>query len=367
MNENEFFYNLTPEVILKAVEDEGFVTTGVFWKLNSFENRVYDLELEEYDLNTGKRSHIIVKFYRPGRWTQHQILEEHEFLFDLVDSEIPVCAPEKFKDGSSLKLTGNIFFAVWKRTGGRCVDEFSSDQLANLGRLLGRIHLVGRKKDAVSRFKLASENLCTKPLDYMLEHSFIPNRYEKEYINAVKRISVIYDQLSEGVPFHRIHGDCHIGNLLFGDNGFFFLDFDDFYTGPAVQDFWMLLPGHLQDSLAGQRIHKSEELGILLDNYRMFADFDDKWLDLIEPLRAMRYVNYAGWIVRRWEDPSFKNAFPHFGTEAYWEQETRDLQEQLKIIEKEKHVVLLNDSETETKEEPELSNADFFWDWEEKK
>jgi Ser/Thr protein kinase RdoA (MazF antagonist) len=348
LDQNEFFYKLTPEIILKSVENEGYPVTGVFWKLNSLENRVYDIELEN-------KSHIIVKFYRPGRWNKNQILEEHEFLSDLAENEIPVCSPLKFDGGGTIKQIENIFFSVWERTGGRCMDEFSNDQLAVLGRLLGRIHMTGKKKETGYRLRLTSDNLCKKPLEFLIRNSMIPKNLEKEYVNAVNRISDIFDQRSKDVPYHRIHGDCHIGNLLYGNDGFFFLDFDDFYSGPAIQDFWMLL--------SGNGINTVDELRILIENYSLFSDFNEKWLDLIEPLRALRFVNYAGWIAKRWEDPAFKNAFPHFGTEFYWQQETKDLEDQLNIIENTKFV--LNDDHIEKTVENEipLSNKDFFWDW----
>jgi Ser/Thr protein kinase RdoA (MazF antagonist) len=352
MKENEFFYKLTPQVIIDSVEREGYNTTGLCWKLNSLENRVYDLELED-------KSHIVVKFYRPGRWTKNQILEEHEFLFDLENAEIPVCAPIKFKDSTSLKEIENIHYAVWKRTGGRCVDEFSENQIANLGRLLGRIHAVGKTKNTKERFSLTSENMGKKPLKFLLDNSIISPRYETEYINSVNQICKIYDELSQNIPTHRIHGDCHIGNLLFGDSGFFFLDFDDFYTGPAIQDFWMLL--------SNNNLNENNDLNILIENYSLFSNFEEKWLKLIEPLRTLRFIHYAGWIAKRYEDPAFKDAFPHFGTEEYWKEETEDLAEQIKIIEKTNYVIKNNQVEVKiNNNETELSNKDFFWDWEEK-
>jgi len=321
--------------------------------LNSLENRVYDLELED-------KTHVIVKYYRPLRWSKAQIMEEHEFLFDLKSAEIPVCAPLLFNDKSSLKEIENIHYAVWERTGGRCVDEFSEDQSASLGRLLGRIHSVGKTKDAQARLKLTSENLVLKPLKYLHEKNVIPAKFETEYTKTAEKICAVFDELSQDVPYHRIHGDCHIGNLLFGNSGFFFLDFDDFYSGPAVQDFWMLFSNNDQEGI--------KNLNILLDNYRLFCDFDEKRLNLIEPLRALRFIHYSGWIAKRWDDPSFKNAFPHFGTPDYWMHALNDLTEQLKIIEKTNYIIQKNQDEVSTVEaDPELSNKDFFWDWDEKK
>jgi len=348
MNENEFFYNLTPHVIIDSVEREGYTPTGLCWKLNSLENRVYDLELDD-------KSHVVVKFYRPGRWSKTQILEEHEFLFDLVESEVLVCSPCFFKDGESLKEIEGIYYAVWKRTGGRCIDEFLEDHLANLGRLLGRLHTVGKKKEAKERLKLTSENMCRIPLSYLLNNSLIPSSCENDFKKAVEEASNIFDDLAAGVPYHRIHGDCHIGNLLYGDEGFFFLDFDDFYTGPAVQDFWMILSNNIEGT------------NIFLKNYRMFSDFENSWLKLMEPLRALRFVHYTGWIARRWEDPAFKNAFPHFGTKEYWQTLTKDLYEQIALSKKVSYIIRADGIHTEVSDDaPPVTNKDIFWDWEEK-
>ncbi|MBN1411006.1 MAG: serine/threonine protein kinase [Spirochaetales bacterium] len=342
MDQHEFFYRLTPQTIMDSAEKEGFITTGLCIKLNSMENRVYDLELTD-------RSHVVVKFYRPGRWNRQQILEEHEFLLDLQTAEVPVCAPLSLSNGSTVSEIENLYYAVWPRTGGRCVDEFSREQIESLGRLLGRIHAVGKTKQAPGRLALTSDNLGRKPLAFLLEQSMIPSDLENRYTEAVTAVCGIYDEYSKDVPFYRIHGDCHIGNLLFRDGGFYFLDFDDFYTGPAVQDFWMLIPN--------DKTGKGQ-LRSLVENYRSFNDFEDAWLKLIEPLRALRFIHYSSWIARRWEDLSFQNAFPHFGTREYWLGETKDLEEQLKIIEKESL------PPGQKADEPELTNKDFFWDWE---
>ncbi|HBD96041.1 MAG: stress response serine/threonine protein kinase YihE [Spirochaetes bacterium GWF1_31_7] len=349
MQENEFFYRLTPQVIINAVEREGFKTTGVCWKLNSLENRVYDLELDDH-------SHIVVKFYRPGRWSKEQILEEHEFLFDLLNSDISVCAPVRFKDYTSLKEIEGIYYAVWKRTGGRSLDEFSDIQYKTLGRLLGRIHSVGKMKQSPHRLVFNSQTLGRNPFEFLLLNSIIPSGLEKRYGELVNTICVIYDDLSSGIPVHRIHGDCHIGNLLYGNDGFFFLDFDDFYTGPAVQDFWMLLP--LNDA---ESLYKTN---LFLEGYSIFSEIKDSWLTLFEVLRGLRFIHYAGWIAKRWEDPAFKETFSHFGSDEYWLKETNDLEEQLKIIEKpvysfSNHKVDVTQDQTE----PELGNKDIFWDW----
>lgn len=349
------FYNLTPEVVIQAVKNAGFEPTGHCMTLNSYENRVYDLMLED-------ESHIIIKFYRPGRWLYQQILEEHQFLFELAENDIPVCKPFILKNGSTIDEINRIYFTIWPRTGGRSADEFTDDQLAILGRLVARIHNVGATKADSTRNILNENSYVMKPARFLLENNFVSPLLVSKFRNITNEINSLYHTLSADVPLQRIHGDCHPGNLLFGEEGWFFLDFDDFLIGPVVQDFWMLVPAIDQSGI------KQRE--IFINSYREFRDFDENWLQLIEPLRALRYIHYAYWIAKRWEDPAFKYAFPHFGTEQYWEELTGDLEHQLKIIKKQINKVSkdgeivaanvhYNNSYTE-----ELSNKDFFWDWE---
>jgi Ser/Thr protein kinase RdoA (MazF antagonist) len=313
----ESFFHLTPDRVLSAVERGGFVPSGHCTPLICLENRVYDVRLED-------ASHLVVKFYRPGRWLAEAILEEHRFLADLAAQEIPVCLPLSFADGETLHETEGIYYALWPRTGGRARDELSDGEIEVLGRLLARIHNVGATADAPHRPRLHVEGRLLEPLDVLERGGFIPQSCSRRYRAACQRIAEMYRTRSRAVPLHRIHGDCHLGNLLHSERGWFFLDFDDFLVGPAVQDVWMLLPGRDREG-ARQR-------ALLLSTYRQFRDFDDTWLQLVEPLRAMRFVWYAGWIARRVEDPAFLAAFPHFGSDAYWERETLDLEEQLEII-----------------------------------
>lgn len=346
------FYDLTPDTVIKALEESGFVPSGHCMALNSFENRVYDLGLEE-------GPHVIAKFYRPGRWTIEQILEEHAFLFELRGDEIPVCAPLLFSDGASIRETHGIFYAIWPRTGGRAADELSDNELETLGRLLARIHNMGAARNAPVRRKLTGDTYGLSPLAFLEEKKFLPQSVAGRYSAAVKETAKIYDTLSEGVPFHRIHGDCHLGNLLRGSEGWFFLDFDDFLTGPAVQDVWMLVPARDKQGLRQREI--------FLEAYRQFRGFNSSWLRLIEPLRALRYIHYAAWIARRWDDPAFPHIFPHFGTEEYWENETSDLEEQIKFFHENIHDLPEGiRREREPEPDSDLTNKDFFWDWEDK-
>ena len=346
-----FFFDLTPDIVLKAIEGNGYEPTGHCMALNSYENRVYDIRLEG-------GSHIIAKFYRPGRWSREQIQEEHDFLLELKEDEIPVCAPIVSSDGETIHLSQGIMYALWERTGGRAADEFSDEDLGNLGRLLARIHNMGSVKTSARRMELTGETYGLNPLQYLLEGEFLPDSCRDRYSKAVREIVDIYEKLSRDVPCIRIHGDCHPGNLLRGDSGFFFLDFDDFLMGPAVQDMWMLFPGRDNEAFRQREV--------MLDAYRLFRDFDDSWLSLIEPLRALRYVHYAAWIARRWEDPAFPEAFSFFGTREYWEKETEDLEDQLDYIYgKSEELFEGREVSDQEEEEKELTNRDFFWDWEE--
>jgi Ser/Thr protein kinase RdoA (MazF antagonist) len=314
---DDLFLRLTPDWVIRSVEAGGFRPTGHCLALNCLENRVYDLMLED-------ESHVVVKFYRPGRWTKEAILEEHQFLIVLEDAEIPVCAPLAFPDQKTLHEVEGIYYAVWKRTGGRSPDEFSDEEVAIIGRLVARIHGVGAAKKAKHRRRLDSETFAREPMRFLVEKGFIPLQWKKRYEQAVLRIAEIYDAWSQGVPVHRIHGDCHLGNLLRGRAGFFFLDFDDFVTGPAVQDLWMLVPSGDEE---GQRQRR-----LFVEAYQQFRPFEPSWLRLVEPLRAFRYVHYAAWVARRWKDPAFPRSFPHFNTEEYWEKETIDLENQLRKL-----------------------------------
>ncbi len=349
---SEFFFRLSPERVLEAVEAGGFRPTGHCFALNALENRVYDVRLED-------DRHVVAKFYRPGRWSREAILEEHRLLSALQRAEIPVCVPLAFEDGETLHQVEGIHYAIWPRTGGRSPDELDDEQVCVLGRLLARIHNVGEAVSLRHRRSLSSRQFPCEALALLEQRSFLPPACAGRYRRAVTELTTTYDDWSGGVPLHPIHGDCHMGNLLRGDEGWFFLDFDDMLLGPAVQDIWMLLPGRDH--------HAAHQRALLVEAYQEFRPFDTRTLRLIEPLRAFRFVCYAGWIARRWQDPAFPDAFPHFGSEEYWENETRDLEEQLELIlagEGAWEEPLETDvrSATEPSDQGGLSNKDFFWD-----
>jgi len=311
------FQNLGPEAALEAVEAAGLRPSGHCAVLRCLENRVYDVRLED-------ASHVVVKFYRPGRWSRAALEDEHRFLFDLRGAEIPVCAPLALAGGDSLGEIAGIHYAVWPRTGGREPDELDDEQLAILGRLLARIHQVGATRAARDRPLLDAETALLDPADELDERDFLPDACADRYRAAVETLAEGYAERLAGVPLLRIHGDCHLGNLLHGREGWFFLDFDDFVVGPAVHDLWVLAPGRDAEGV--------RQRAALIEAYRQFRDFEPRWLSLVEPLRAARFLKLSSWIARRWDEPYFRSTFPHFGTPLYWERETRDLEEQVERL-----------------------------------
>lgn len=302
---------------------------------------------------------MVVKFYRPGRWQREAILEEHRFLADLRAAEVPVCAPLRFPDGRTLCEVEGIFFAVWPRTGGRSPAELSDDAITMLGRLLARIHAVGSARRAVHRPVLTGAAYGGEALGFLERHGFLPPACARRYRRAATEVVSRYEALSQAVPRHRIHGDCHLGNLLHGPaegggDAWFFLDFDDFVMGPAVQDVWMLIPGRDAEAV--------RQRALLIAAYRELRDFDERWLALVEPLRGLRFLRYAAWIARRWDDPAFPSAFPHFGTHEYWENETRDLEELLAVLTQDAAPPPGDVRPASAGSSAELRNEDFFWD-----
>lgn len=344
---SEFFFELTPDRVLAAIESGGYRPTGHCTPLTCLENRVYDLRLED-------GSHVIAKFYRPGRWTRDAILDEHRYLAELREAEIPVCTPLAFPGGETLREVEGIQFAVWPRTGGRAPDELDDSQIAILGRMLARIHNVGAAGAAPHRARLDSATAAHAPLAFLEQGGFLPLPVARRFRDCVHQVADLYESWSAGVPTHRIHGDCHLGNILNGTSGWFFLDFDDFVVGPAVHDIWMMLPGRDSEGIRQRQL--------LIDAYREFRDFELSWLRLVEPLRAFRFVFYAAWIARRWRDPAFPSAFPHFGTAEYWETETRDLEALVGSLQGVEPVEPGASRQVDAAEEADLTNKDFFWD-----
>ncbi|AUX21952.1 serine/threonine protein kinase [Sorangium cellulosum] len=312
----DLFLSLTPHKVIEAVEAAGVLCNRVCYPLNSFENRVYEVECED-------RTRIIAKFYRPGRWSRSQILEEHRFLAELADAEIPVCPTRPFPDGETLKQIDHIQYCLFQRTGGRAPDELGDDMFARLGRLTARIHNVGAAGTAEHRVRLSADSYAREDLGWLAERKVIPAGAERRYLAAARAVADVAEERLSGVEAHRIHGDLHPGNLLLRDGALHVLDFDDMVVGPAVQDLWLLLPG--RDAVARRQRE------IFIEGYEELRRFDRSTLALVEPLRGLRMIHYAAWIARRWHDPIFPRTFPHFGAEAYWHDEASALEEVLEL------------------------------------
>jgi Ser/Thr protein kinase RdoA (MazF antagonist) len=320
--ETKFFYELTPERILDAVEATGVRCTGRCLQLNSMENRVYQIEIETDDPEPAlSRRFLVAKFYRPGRWSEQQILDEHRFLLDLVAEEIPVVAPIAGPQGATLSSLGEP--RIW-RVGGRAPEELSDPQLEQLGRLLARVHGVGAARAADSRLRLDPATYGLDNLAYLLDAQALPERLRDAYRGLVEGICSTCEPWFSAVEYQRIHGDCHLGNVLWGPAGAFLVDFDDMVRGPCVQDVWLLTPG--SDTFARRQRE------VLICAYEQIRAFDRASLRLVEALRALRYVHFSAWIARRWDDPAFKRVFPDFGTERYWNEQMEDLREQLALV-----------------------------------
>lgn len=311
------FDRLSPDLVIDAVESTGVVSDARILALNSYENRVYQVGIEGGEP-------LVVKFYRPGRWTREQILEEHAFTHELADLEIPAVPPLRDDDGETLHEHAGFLFAVFARRGGRSPDLESADNLRVLGRFLGRLHKVGELRPFAYRRRLTIDDFAEASATFLLDRGFIPpdlraayDSLSQDLIRGLRRIEARHEGLRE----LRIHGDCHMGNVLWRDGTPHFVDFDDTMSGPAIQDLWMLL--------AGSRAEMAEQMTHLLEGYTQFSDFDARELALIEPLRALRMIHYAAWLARRWQDPAFPRAFPWFEEPRYWENHILTLREQL--------------------------------------
>lgn len=327
MTTTDLFFSLTPHKVLEAVEKAGFTCNPLCYPLNSFENRVYEVELED-------RTRVVAKFYRPGRWTEAQILEEHQFLIDLEEAEVPVCSAMRLSNNRTLDDVDGIFYCIFPRKGGRAPDEPDEELLMRLGMLTARMHNVGAARTAEHRLRLDGTEFVRKSLTMFHERNSIPRRLVGRYDSAAASIANSIDIFLQTAEVHRIHGDLHHGNLLLRDDVLCLIDFDDTVVGPAVQDLWLLVPGRDAES----RLRREA----FLEGYAMFRSFDRRTLALIEPLRGMRRIHYAAWVTRRWHDPIFPRTFPQFGTEAYWEEETRDLEEIVRIHQNESSGILLS-------------------------
>ncbi|HEX4925350.1 MAG TPA: serine/threonine protein kinase [Bdellovibrionales bacterium] len=313
------FYSLTPHVVLEALEDAGFRSNGYVTALNSYENRVMSVGLEEtgeYDEQLAGSKAVVAKFYRPGRWSFEAIKDEHDFLWELKAEGIPAVAPLKFQDGETIRERDGIFYSVFPKVLGRSPQEFVGDELKQVGRRLAQIHNIGARREAEHRLSLTAHDFGWPALD-VLESWVTPELWPRYEQASETIVDFITDRL-DPADFIRIHGDCHKGNLLHNGREFFFVDFDDFMNGPPVQDFWMLFSGDPEDA--------EREREQILSGYEELRDLDERTLGCMEALRGLRIMHYAAWIARRWEDPSFPRLFPHFNSYLYWLEETDRLE-----------------------------------------
>ena len=314
------YSGLTPDVVLDALESAGLAGDGRLLALNSYENRVYQIGIEDA---TGPASFVVAKFYRPARWTDAQILEEHAFVRELAEREIPVVAPLELR-GATLHEFGGFRFAVYPRRGGRTPELEDPQTLEWLGRFIGRIHAVGAMRPFHARPALDVESFGIEPRAWLLEHGFIPADLREAWSSIVHRalegVTRCYERAGPLTTI-RLHGDCHAGNILWTGDGPHFVDFDDARSGPAVQDLWMLL--------SGDRAAMTRQLGDVLAGYEDFREFEPPELALVEALRTLRLIHYSAWLARRWDDPAFPAAFPWFNTQRYWQDRILELREQV--------------------------------------
>jgi Ser/Thr protein kinase RdoA (MazF antagonist) len=313
------FAGLGPDRVLDALDSVGLRGDGRLIALNSYENRVYQVGMEE-------GPPVVVKFYRPQRWSEAAILEEHAFVEELAEREIPA-VPAMVINGRSLHEFDGFRLAVFERRGGRAPELGDPATLEWIGRFIGRIHAVGGLKPFAERPALTIETFGHEPRGFLLENGWIPPELLAAYTSVVDQalagVAHCYERAGQ-TPVLRLHGDCHAGNVLWTESGPHFVDFDDSRTGPAVQDLWMLL--------SGERAEMVRQLSDVLAGYEDFCDFDPRQLYLVEALRTLRLLHYSAWLARRWDDPAFPAAFPWFNTQRYWQDRILELREQVALM-----------------------------------
>ena len=316
---NTDFENLTPDRILEAVEaglDRDL--TGLTSPLPSYINRVYELQSAD-----GER--FIAKFYRPGRWTRAAVQDEHDFVLDCADDEIPVVAPRKLAGGGTVGEYEGILYAVYPKRSGREMDLQTDEGWRRLGSLVGRIHAAGARRDAAERLRMHPEATTLPEIALLLEQCGMRPHQAGRFRDVTDRIIDIALREFEGVDLQRIHGDCHRANILERPGeGLMVIDFDDMVVGPAVQDIWLLLPGAANSS--------RREIQLILEGYEQFAEFDDRQLRLIEILRAMRIIYFLAWCSMQQADFRFQSNFPEWGSEMFWQREISDIEHQYHAI-----------------------------------
>ena len=314
------YAELQPDAILTTMEDLGYRCDGRFLALNSYENRVYQIGIES-------QPPVVTKFYRPGRWSDAAILEEHSFSAELADTDIPVVAPLA-PNGNTLHHNGNFRLSVSPCRGGRAPDLDDTTLLRQLGRLVARMHLIGETKSFQNRPMLDIESYGYQSCEFLLEAEFIPESLEEPYDGITQHLFENIDACFERAGYFRdirLHGDFHPGNVLVAGDRLHIVDLDDARTGPAVQDLWMFL--------SGDRNEQTPQMTTLLEGYQEFRPFDARELHLVEALRTLRIMHYSAWLARRWDDPAFKLAFPWFNSHRYWDEHILSLREQAALME----------------------------------
>jgi len=310
------YANLDPSLILTAIESAGFQCNGSLLALNSFENRVYQVGIED-------SAPIIAKFYRPHRWTNEAILEEHQFALELKELEIPVVAP-LISNENTLHHYQEFRFALFPRQGGRALELDNLEQLEWMGRFIGRLHAVSACKPFKHRIQLNVKNYGYDSYHFLIKNNFIPDYLKNKFSDIVESLLKKIEECFENAnPIQniRLHGDCHAGNVLWNSTGPQIVDLDDCLMGPAIQDMWMLLSGTPEQMLI--------QLNRILDGYCEFHDYNPREIHLIEALRALRLLQYSAWLAKRWDDPAFPRSFPWFNTPHYWQELLDDLDDQL--------------------------------------
>lgn len=325
------YADLTPDLVLDTLEAFGQRVDGRMLQLNSYENRVFQVGLED-------EGFVVAKFYRPGRWSDAQILEEHTFTQELADAEIPAVPPVTLRDTGTpgaqllgtpptLGLYQGYRVAVAPRRGGRAPELEDPEVLSWLGRFLARMHTVGAQRPFAHRLRLDVDQTGRSARNWLADHEALPPEHATQWLaltdEALDLAQAAFDRIAD-LRYRRVHGDCHPGNVLWTPQGPHFVDLDDACMAPAVQDFWMLLSGDPSD----QRV----QLNALLDGYEEVAEFDWRELKLIEPLRTLRIIHHSAWLARRWSDPAFPVAFPWFGSSAYWQQQVELLRQQINVM-----------------------------------
>jgi Ser/Thr protein kinase RdoA (MazF antagonist) len=316
---NQDFAKLTPDIFLGAVEDALDIRlTGLAHPLTSYINRVFELQAVD-----GTR--LIAKFYRPGRWSVEAIHQEHDFVIECENEEVPVAAPLDFTDDTTLGFAEGIPFAVYDKRLGRELEPLEDEDWRRLGRVVARMHLVGSKEDAPDRVVMHPAHSTAADLEQLRSGDFIGHRYQREFGELADDILATITPRFDDAESIRIHGDCHQGNLLERPGeGILAIDFDDMAMGPPVQDLWMLLPGYSHQA--------RYQINLVLQGYEDFREFDDRSLKLIESLRIMRILYFLAWCSRQISDSNFQRNFPDWGSDAFWCQEIGDLRNQLAVI-----------------------------------